>query len=316
MTYPDLNLLKVFDLLFEERSVSRVARRLNITQSAVSHSLGRLRTMIGDPLFTRGAGGLHPTARAEDLAPELREAFVRLRIALNPPQFDPRESGRNFTIATGSYICRLLGPRLIALAHDIAPGVGLRIVNVDQALLDELDQGTVDVAIGAFGQVPARIRSTALFTESLVWVASVRHPLAGSQPDGRTLVSQPSVAMTVDYPYRQLRSDGAGERMTKPVIDPAMNGPDGPIDAMFGDNAHARVFDADTAAAIAGQTTLLAKIPRRLARARAREEGLFVFEAETDRRDIEVMMLWHERFEKDPGLAWLRGLLADVSSES
>ena len=306
MIYPDLNLLRVFDLLFEERSVSRVALRLNITQSAVSHSLGRLRNMIGDPLFTRGAGGLHPTARAEDLAPELREALVRIRIALNPPQFDPRESSRNFTIATGSYICRLLGPRLIALASDIAPGVGLRIVNVDQALLDELDEGTVDVAIGAFGQVPARLRSAALFTESLVWVASVRHPLASSQPDGRTLASQPSVAMTVDYPYRQLRRDGAGERMTKPAID-------GPVDGMYGDNAHARVFDADTAAAIAGRTHLLAKIPQRLARVRAREDGLFIFEAETDRRDIEVMMLWHERFEKDPGLAWLRGLLADVS---
>jgi DNA-binding transcriptional LysR family regulator len=311
MIYPDLNLLKVFDLLFEERSVSRVAKRLNITQSAVSHSLGRLRNMIGDPLFTRGAGGLHPTARAEALAPQVREAFVRVRMALNPPQFDPGKSGRNFTIAAVSYICRLIGPRLVALAYDIAPGVGLRIVNVDQALLDELDQGTVDVAIGAFGQVPARIKSGALFTETMVWVSSVRHPLAGSQPDGRTLASQPSVAMVVDYPYRQLRSDGAGERMTKPMKGDAI---DGPVDALHGDNAHAHVFDVDTAAAIAGRTTLLAKIPRRLALARAREEGLFIFEAETDRMDIDIMMLWHERFERDPGLAWLQGLITDVLS--
>jgi DNA-binding transcriptional LysR family regulator len=311
MIYPDLNLLRVFDLLFEERSVSRVAKRLNITQSAVSHSLGRLRTMVGDPLFTRGAGGLHPTARAEALAPQLREAFVRVRMALNPPQFDPGKSGRDFTIATGSYICRLMGPRLIALAYDIAPRVGLRIVNVDQALLDELDQGTVDVAIGAFGGVPARIKSTGLFTESLVWVSSVRHRLAGSQPDGRTLVSQPSVAMVVDYPYRQLRSDGAGERMTKPSLDDAI---DGPIDVSHIDSARAHVFDADTASAIAGRTNLLAKIPQRLALARAKEDGLFIFDAETDQRDIEIVMLWHERFEKDPGLAWLQDLITHVLS--
>ncbi len=310
MIYPDLNLLRVFDLLFEERSVSRVALRLNITQSAVSHSLGRLRNMIGDPLFTRGAGRLHPTARAEALAPQLREALVRIRIALNPPLFDPRESDRDFTIAAGSYICRLVGPRLIALAHDIAPGISLRIKNIDQALLDELDQGTVDVAIGGFGQVPARIKSGALFTESLVWVSSVRHPLAGSQPDGRTLASQPSVAMVVDYPYRPLRSDGAGERITQPAIGEAI---DGPVGALPVDNARARVFDSDTAAAIAGRTTLLAKIPRRLALARAKEEGLFIFEAETDRRNVEVVMLWHERFDNDPGLAWLQGLITDVS---
>jgi DNA-binding transcriptional LysR family regulator len=309
MIYPDLNLLSVFDLLFEERSVSRVAKRLNITQSAVSHSLARLRTMIGDPLFTRGAGGLHPTARAEALAPQLREAFVRVRMALNPPQFDPGKSGRNFTIAAGSYICRLIGPRLVALAYDIAPGVSLRIVNVDQALLDALDQGTVDVAIGAFGRVPARIRSVALYTESLVWVSSVKHPLAGRQPDRRTLASQPSVAMVADYPYRQLRSDGAGERMTKPGLADAI---DGSVDPLHVDNAHAHVFDSDTAAEIAGRTTLLAKIPRSLALARAREDGLFVFEAETDRLDIDVVMLWHERFEKDPGLAWLQGLIIDI----
>ena len=139
MQNPDLNLLRIFDLLFEERSVSRAARRLNLTQSAVSHALARLREMMGDPLFTRGAGGLHPTARAEELAPQLREILVRIRTALSPPSFEAETSTREFTLAAGAYFCRLVVPALVARARAAAPGVTLRIVNVDQALLYELD---------------------------------------------------------------------------------------------------------------------------------------------------------------------------------
>src|SRR5579871_2137367 len=168
MQTPDLNLLRIFDLLFEERSVSRAARRLSLTQSAVSHALARLREMMGDPLFTRGAGGLQPTARAEELAPQLREILVRIRTALSPPSFDPRSSSREFTIAAGAYVCRLLLPPLVALARAAAPGVTLRIVNVNQALLDELDQGSVDIGIGAFEEIPARIKSLPLFNDTAV----------------------------------------------------------------------------------------------------------------------------------------------------
>src|SRR5258708_7605348 len=69
MMEPDLNLLRVFDMLMEQRSVTRAAERLNLTQSAVSHALGRLRGVLDDPLFVRSPGGLPPTARAGGIAP-------------------------------------------------------------------------------------------------------------------------------------------------------------------------------------------------------------------------------------------------------
>jgi DNA-binding transcriptional LysR family regulator len=313
MQNPDLNLLRIFDLLFEERSVSRAARRLNLTQSAVSHALARLREMMGDPLFTRGAGGLHPTARAEELAPQLREILVRVRTALSPPSFDPRSSSREFTIAAGAYFCRLLIPPLVVLARGAAPGVTLRIVNVDQALLDELDQGTVDIGIGAFEQIPARIKSLLLFNDLPVWVASQKHPLAGTHPDMATLEAQPSLSIVADYPYRPLRSDGAGERMRRRAIVGSGQTSDGaspPSSAQMG----MRVYDSDTATAVVARTDLIAMLPRRLAAARAEEEGLYLFDTPTDAPAIELTMLWHSRFNEDPGLAWLRGLIVEVSN--
>ncbi len=311
MTNPDLNLLRIFDLLFEERSVSRAAQRLNLTQSAVSHALKRLREVIGDPLFTRGANGLSPTARAEELAPQLREILVRIRTALTPPAFAPGASQRTFTIATGSYICRLVVPHLIVMMRASAPGIRLRIVNIDQALLDELDQGTVDVAVGSFGDVPARIRVQPLFRDMLVWVSSRHHPLANAQPDGRTLAAEPSLSIMPDYPFRPLRSDGAGERMTRrTIIGNIGESPEG----NYGD-VPARVYDVDTATAVVGRTDLFAILPRRLAAVRAKEEGLHLYDTPTAAPDIELALLWHSRFSEDPGLTWLRSLIVNASPE-
>lgn len=311
MSNPDLNLLRIFDLLFEERSVSRAALRLNLTQSAVSHALKRLREEIRDPLFTRGASGLSPTARAEELAPQLREILVRVRTALTPPEFEPATSNRIFTIAAGSYFCRLVVPQLIVLMRARAPGVRLRVVNVDQALLDELDQGSVDMAVGAFGQVPARIRMRSLFSDTPVWVSSRHNPLAATEPDSRRLAAQPSLSIVPDYPFRPLRSDGAGERMTRRTI---IGEPDETVPEENGD-VPARVYDVDTATAVVGRTDLLAILPRRLAAARAVEEELHLFETPTQAPEIELTLLWHSRFNEDLGLSWLRELIVEASPE-
>ena len=312
MQTPDLNLLRIFDLLFEERSVSRAARRLSLTQSAVSHALARLREMMGDPLFTRGAGGLRPTARAEELAPQLREVLVRIRTALSPPSFDPENSNREFTIAAGAYVCRLLVPPLVVLARAAAPGVTLRIVNVNQALLDELDQGTVDIGIGAFEQIPPRIKSLALFNDTPVWVASRRQPLAGTHPDMAVLDALPSVSIVADYPYRPLRSDGAGERMLRRRA--LIGGSQGADSAAPSPSRMTMpVYDSETATAVVARTDLVAILPGRLAAARAEEAGLYLFDTPTDAPVLELTMLWHSRFHEDPGLAWLRGLIVEVS---
>src|SRR5580692_12779387 len=94
----DLNLLRIFDILYDERNVTRAAARLFLTQSAVSHALARLREVLGDPLFMRIPSGLQPTDRAHQIAPRLRVALAEIRSVVAAPVFDPATTSRRFTI--------------------------------------------------------------------------------------------------------------------------------------------------------------------------------------------------------------------------
>src|SRR6266481_3852912 len=112
----DLNLLRIFDILYDERNVTRAAARLFLTQSAVSHALARLREVLGDPLFIRIPSGLQPTERAHQLAPRLRAALADIRsVVVAAPTFDPAKTRQRFVISAGPYFCMLVVPNLIAL---------------------------------------------------------------------------------------------------------------------------------------------------------------------------------------------------------
>src|SRR3954464_8171015 len=94
----DLNLLRIFEALIEERSATRAGARLGLTQSAVSHALNRLRYAVGDPLFVRGPAGMLPTPRATEIAPRIRAGLAQLQAALTPAGFTPAEADRRFVI--------------------------------------------------------------------------------------------------------------------------------------------------------------------------------------------------------------------------
>src|SRR5438067_7239120 len=117
----DLNLLRVFDALIEERSATRAGERLGLSQSAISHALNRLRYVLDDELFVRVAEGMRPTPRACEIAPRLREGLLQLQLALAPAEFDPLSTTRRFTIACTEYVGTVLMPRAVAKLRALAP---------------------------------------------------------------------------------------------------------------------------------------------------------------------------------------------------
>src|SRR5690606_34615626 len=120
----DLNLMPVFLALMEERSVTRAAARLGITQPALSNSLSRLRDTLRDPLFIRERYGIKPTQLAEEIAPSIEAALAQLdNLVVNQQQFDPRDADRLFTLAPNSYAELTLMPALVARLHDLAPAI-------------------------------------------------------------------------------------------------------------------------------------------------------------------------------------------------
>ncbi|NKB84513.1 LysR family transcriptional regulator [Ochrobactrum grignonense] len=109
----DLNLIRVFNALMEERNVTKAGERLNLTQSAVSHALGKLRYILSDELFVRGPQGMHPTPRAEELSQPLRSALADISAALSPVQFDPATADMSFVVATSDFYIGTLFPAVM-----------------------------------------------------------------------------------------------------------------------------------------------------------------------------------------------------------
>jgi len=312
----DLNLLRVFDALAEEGSVTRAGERLGLTQSAVSHALGRLRLVLGDELFVRGPHGMRPTARAEEIAPRLREGLHRLQLALAPAAFDPAKAQRRFTIAASGYVCTVMMPQLAAEIRRSAPGVDLRLLTPGPGLGEDLLTGRVDIAIGGFGRIDARYAREHLFQETTAWVMRADHPAAAA--DRLTVASLAMIPRLVIATGEEGRAvdglvaEGGIERRV--VLD------DG---GAFAEAMAARGWrrltgmtmqDTLSALAIVARSDMTALVPRRLAVALAAQYGLKLFEPPYAAEPIEMEALWRRDLSDSPALDWLRGRLRWVAS--
>ena len=301
----DLNLLAVFDAVHELRSVTRAAERLGLTQSAVSHALRRLRDTVGDPLFVRTGGRLQPTARAIEMAPAVRDGLAHLRGAVAPAAFDPAIAVRRFTLAAGAYFCLLLIPALLERLRGQAPGVGVRVVPVGGDLPAELDDGAVDLALGAFGPVPARLHRQALFGDELVWIAAIDAAIARQRPSAAKLAALPCLQVGTARPFGVPSAlIGEGGLDLRGVADTLGRR------ATAGDaQDRGVVYDALTAALIVARTDLIARVPRRIAENAVVRSSVAILATEDDPVTLELGMVWSAKFEADAGLAWLRAEL-------
>ena len=305
----DLNLLAVFDAVHELRSVTRAAARLGLTQSAVSHALRRLRDTVGDPLFVRTGGRLQPTARAIEMAPAVREGLAHLRGAVAPGAFDPDTAARRFTLAAGAYFCLLLVPALVERLRVAAPGVSIRIVPVGGDLPAELDDGAVDLALGAFGPVPARLHRQPLFGDELVWIAAAGSPIATGRLSAAHLLATPFLQVGTPRPFGIPQGlVGEGGLDLRGVADTIGRRGEG------GDaQDRGVVYDALTAAMIVARTDLIARVPRRIAGSDAVRSAVAILATEDDPVTLELGMIWSAKFEADAGLAWLRAQLVALT---
>lgn len=187
----DLNLLTLFEVVLQEGHVGRAAQRLNLSPSAVSHGLGRLRRLLNDPVFLRTPKGVVPTARALELAGPVAEILARVRNVISTAEpFDAAKSTRRFVVATPDGVSSVFMPPLLALLRARAPGidVGLRqllppqsgrqIAQAWEPLFDELDAGIVDIAIAPVETAPVRFVTEMIYQEDFVAVMRARHPFA------------------------------------------------------------------------------------------------------------------------------------------
>src|SRR4029453_12613876 len=191
----DLNLLVLFEIVFQERHVGRSAERLHLSPSACSHGLGPLRTLLGAPLFLKTPKGVVPTERALQLAPSLAEILVRVRgIISSVTPFDPHRSTRRFVIGAPDGVSAVILPSLLEALGEVAPGVdiGIRQLLPVQGFtaphlawkdaLKELEDRTMDIAIIPFDDIPVRFHKQKLYEEEFVIAAGKGHSFQRNPP--------------------------------------------------------------------------------------------------------------------------------------
>jgi DNA-binding transcriptional LysR family regulator len=312
----DLNLLRVFDALVEERSVTRAGERLGLSQSAISHALNRLRYVLNDELFVRVSEGMRPTPRASEIAPRLREGLLQLQLALAPAEFDPARSERRFTIACTEYVGTVLMPAVITRVRALSPNAELRIRPSNMGVAEPLIAGQVDLAIGSFRRVPEPFACNALYQENRVWVLRRDHPAAHAELTLERLASLSQLIISATGEDEQavngyVMDHGLERLVTRSEI--------GLLQGALAAQGLRRVIGLTTphfmaALAVVSQSDMAAPLPRRLAAAFAEQYRLKLFEPPYQSPPFDIMALWHRDYGTEPAVAWLRGILREVAA--
>lgn len=288
----DLNLLVILDALLEERSVTRAAQRLGMSQPAVSRALARLRNLFSDPLLVEGRDGYVPTPRAVAVRPLLQSALAEVERMLESRPYDPSSATGKFRLFVTDLHAAVLIPRLIARLDAEAPGVDLDVLPVGPQVMQALEDGAVDAAIGLSAGAPAEIRRRTLFQEGFCTLMRPGHPAAND--------------LTLD---RYMRAGHIVVNIGSPQT--------APVDAVLGGGKRrirVRAPSFLAAVEIAAQSDLMLTLPVSLTRTLAVSGRLVALPSPVKLAPISMDLFWHARFQNEPRHVWLRSLVVDVAT--
>lgn len=299
ITSVDLNLLLAFDALMRERSVTRAAAAVGMTQPAMSNALSRLRLLFADTLFVRSQKGMVPTARAIQISPDVSASLDHVRLALERPAFVPSEAKLRLRIITTDYVEAVLLPPLWRRLAAAAPGIDLRIkraASLFEPPQAELESGACDFAIGPY---PAPTPQSGLsvqhlYEEELFCIARQGHPKARRRLSLKQFIDSKHVAFFS-----------------------LVEGP-GMIDRVLAEKSLKRSVAVSVPNFISiplmvASSDLVATIPRKLAEQSARTLKLTVFKPPFTIPPLRIGLLWHSRVNDESSHHWLREFISNCA---
>jgi DNA-binding transcriptional LysR family regulator len=312
----DLNLFRVFEAIMRHRSVAGASRELNVTASAVSHALARLRQLLDDQLFVLTDTRMTPTPRALELAPTIDEGLRRFSEAISAKTFDPARSARTFRIAMSDYGAITLLPLIAERITRTGPNIDLRIFPLGRLdLVAHLDSGQVEMAVGWFANLPKRMRRMPVVIESEALVVRAGHPLTSENI---------TIARLFAFPHVVVELSGSEERPTDGFINEQgverriwierllleqENGQGGLVGRVAISLPH-----YSAVAKLVGRTDMVATLPRSIAIREAAREGLAILELPYDPLQVTIETIWHERGDQDAGLQWFVAEVAQAAA--
>jgi DNA-binding transcriptional LysR family regulator len=291
----DLNLLVVFDAIFQAKSVSIAARQLNLSQPSVSSALSRLRQIVKDQLFVRTREGMIPTKRALELAQPVQQALNLLRQAMvATEEFVPERSDRTFTLLLSEIGQVTFLPKISEMIKNKAPKIRLVIAEANETkYLDNFENGKIDLAIGVWSHLKNNIVRKELFSEDWLCVVRKKHPSIGERLTLKTFLEAQHIAVS------------------------SVNGGDEVLDRVLRKmglkrNIALEVTDFLAPPMVVARTDLIATVPSLLARLVASCAPLMLFTPPIELPPIRLALYWHKRLEDDSGRQWLAQAITDL----
>lgn len=302
----DLNLLISFDALIRERNVSRAAEKLHISQPAMSNSLRRLRDYLGDPLLVRTSRGMEPTEKALELEPLIRQSLSFAQSALSPSDtFKAEQSDRIFRILVSDYVEGTLISTLVNRLQTLAPNITLDILTLSDGSFQDLEKGSIDLAINRFDSIPQS------FHQRLVWQDSFSCLLSSKSP----LATDLNLETYLKAPHLWVSKTGIGvgrgmsEGSQRGWVDDEL--------ASLGFERNIRVYTRhyQNVPLLLRQTNMVATIPTRAAMLYKDVPELAIVEPPFNIEPIEVTMVWSPVLHHNSAHQWLRDILMTCAAE-
>ncbi|MFC8126199.1 LysR family transcriptional regulator [Streptomyces sp. NPDC057302] len=293
----DLNLLLALDVLLDEESVSGAARRMHLSEPAMSRALGRIRKALGDPVLVRAGRRMVPTPHALAVRAEVSAVVERARaLFAGPGATDLRTVSRTLTVLGHDAIAAAYGPALFARAAAEAPGVRIRFLGESHVDAPLLREGTADLELGVIDTVAPEVRVERLRDDRMLGVARPGHPLLQGELTPERFAAADHITVS-----RKGRLKG-------------------PLDTAFAELGLARRVVGSVGTFPSSFFLLLRTDLVGLAVSWARPLtdtlGLVTFDIPLDLPELELGMAWHPRHDADPAHAWLRGCVRDLLCES
>lgn len=303
----DLNLLVYLNALLDERSVSRAADKLSITQPAMSNALKRLRELFDDPLLVRTSHGMTPTLKANDLQPQLRKLLAIAETVVHEAEaFDPHTSDDVFRIMASDYLEATLIAPFIEQVSTTSKKLKFDILAPGDVSLQDIEQGKVDLAINRFSQLPQSFHQSTIWRENFCCLMHKDHPFAENK-DIETY-------MNSDHIWCQQAGWGAGSRMDSKASAHKLGWVD---EALWQLDLvrNIRVFTRHymVAAQLSRQPHLIATIPRRMALLHVNQAELIIAAVPFQIVPIEIKMAWSPLLQHSGPHQWLRRSLLDMA---
>lgn len=294
----DLNLLTVFSALLEERSVSRAAAKLHVTQPAISNALARLRDLIGDPLLIKTKKGMEPTERALELQAPVRAALEKIYLAVeNARPFDPATSIAEVCIAADEYAAHLFLPAVAQALAQAAPGLTLHVRRAGAPGGADMQAAMRAAASNHFvlsepSHDPGQCRGIPLIQDGWKLVARRDHPQITDKLTAEQYAALPSVVpwfennATISWVDAALKAQGLTRRVATRIATPS------PI--------------------VSADSDFVMVVPETMARIYAEVHGLAVHDLPLDGPRYRTGLYWHRDYDAAPMHVWVREIMIEV----